>query len=154
MKDFQIQIFVKSITNYFDKITGISSETGVPFLKEREKSILMEYTGVIGISGKIKGAVYFTADKKFLSELLEHITPGAENTNENLADIAGELANTISGNAQEILGRGFHISVPVIFSKSNSTEKSSLIIKASTFVIPLRWKTHKAYLAVGLEKEV
>jgi len=154
MKDFQIQIFVKSITNYFDKITGISAETGIPFLKEKGKSILMEYTGLIGISGKIKGAVYFTADEIFLSELLEYITPGAEKTNENLADITGELANTISGNTQETLGRDFHISVPVIFSKSNSTGKGSLIIKASTFVIPLRWKTNKAYLAVDLEKEV
>ena len=154
MKDFQIQIFVQSITNYFDKITDTAAETGVPFLKEEEKNILMEYTGVIGISGKIKGAVYFTADDNFLSELLECITPGAEKSNENLADIAGELANTISGNAQEILGRGFHISVPIIFSKSDSTEQSSLKIKASTFVIPLRWKSHKAFLAVGLEKEV
>ena len=120
MENIQIQIFIKSIINYFDKVTNSKVEPGVPFLKEEDQSILMEYTGIIGISGKLRGAVYFTANTDFLSDLLESITPETEKSEQNLADIAGELANTIAGNAQETLGKKFHISIPVIFSKSKS----------------------------------
>ncbi len=153
MEKIQLGIFIQSIIDYFSKMTDSPAEAGVPFLKSEERTILKTYTGVIGISGKLKGAIYFTADKDFLSTLLDNIMPGIEKTDQTLSDISGEIANTIAGNAQETLGKDFHISVPIIFTKAQPEGSSSLKIQAATFVIPLLWKGYEAALVVGIEKE-
>lgn len=152
MQQAQLQVFIQSVVDYFNKMTDSPVEVGVPFLKDDNKSLLLGYTGVIGISGNMRGAIYFTADDNFLSDLIDRITPGVKITEQQLSGMVGELANTISGNAQKALGREYHISVPIVFTQSNLTGNSSMEIKASTFVIPLRWNSHNAFLAVGLEK--
>lgn len=154
MEHAQLQVFIKSVVEYFNKVTGTVIDIGVPFLRDDDKKILLEYTGAIGISGRVRGAIYLTADDKFLSELIDKITPGLEKTEQHLSGMVGELANTISGNAQKTLGQDYHISVPIVFTNPNTADKSTLEIQASTFVIPLRWNNHNAFLVVGLEKEV
>lgn len=152
MEQEKLQIFIQSVIEYFEKLTGSSIEAGVPFLKEEGKSVLLSYTGVIGISGKTQGAIYITADEDFLFELMQKIMPGTYKTGKRLAGMAGELANTIAGNAQKTLGKEFHISIPMILTSGNDSDASSLELKAPTFVIPLKWGEHLAYLVVGLIK--
>jgi chemotaxis protein CheX len=153
MEQEQLQIFVESITDYFRKTTGSPIEAGVPYLKPEDKNILLNYTGVIGISGKMQGAIYITADKEFLSELMDKIMPGGEKSLKRLSGMAGELANTIAGNAQKTLGKEFNISIPMIISRESGDDMSSLELKAPTFVIPIKWIGHEAFLVVGLLKK-
>ncbi len=152
MEQQQLQIFIESIMEYFQKITGVGIETGVPYLKEEDSSVLLGYTGVIGISGKMRGAVYITAEGDFLSELLNTIMPGMERSESRIAGMAGELANTIAGNAQKVLGKEFLISIPIMLTSASGDASNKLELKAPTFVIPLKWKNHQAFLVVGLLK--
>ena len=147
----QLRVFIDSIMAYFNKLTGVSLEVGVPFLKDDDQNILMQYTGAIGISGKMKGAVYITAEEKFLSGLISHIMPGMVIQEKRLESMVGELTNTIAGNAQRIFGKDFMISIPLILTSPDSPNSSKLDLKVPTFVIPLRWKDSKAFLVVGLE---
>jgi len=152
MQQEQLVIFIESIQDYFKKITGSTITVGVPYLKELDRVELLNYTGAIGISGKIRGAIYFTANEEFVYKLLCKIMPGAERDRKNLASMTGELANTIAGNAQKTLGPEFHISVPMVITSEKGTSQSGLEIEAPTFIIPLRWENQSALLGVGLER--
>ena len=153
MQQEQLIIFIESIQEYFKKITGDTVTVGVPYLKNSDRVELLNYTGAIGISGKIRGAIYFTAEEEFVYKLICTIMPGSERSVKNLASMTGELANTIAGNAQKTLGPQFHISVPMVIISENGNRESHLEIEAPTFIIPLKWGDHQALLGVGLEKE-
>jgi chemotaxis protein CheX len=153
MEQQQLQVFIESVIEYFNKMTDTPVEVHVPFLKDEKQSVLLSHTGVIGISGAMRGAIYFTADDKFLADLVDRITPGVESSDQHLSAMVGELANTIAGNAQRTLGSDYHISIPIVFTTPDARQKNTLELKAATFVVPLRWHGHDAYLAAGLEKE-
>ncbi len=148
----QLKVFIDNIKDYFQKVTAYPVDVGVPFLKDESSNLLLDYTGVIGISGKMKGAVYITAGEDLVARLIGHITPREKVSPDDLASMIGELANTIAGNAQKTLGPEFHISVPIILTRNRTGTSSSIIIKAPTFVLPLKWQGLIAYLAVGLLK--
>jgi len=150
MNEDQLKIFISVIRQYFEKVTGSRIEVGVPFLKDESSNVLLAYTGVIGISGKMKGAIYITANEDLIAGLINYIAPKKNPAQEDLSSMIGELANTIAGNAQKTLGPEFHISTPIIFTKDNSVASSSIIIKAPTFIFPLKWEEREAFLAVGL----
>jgi chemotaxis protein CheX len=106
-----------------------------------------EYTGVIGISGARKGIVYFTAPRGMLTVLLMRMQE-TDTSDENIKDLVGEVANTISGNARRDFGKNFVISVPVIIA--HETDKVTAPHSRS-YVIPINWRTHSAKLVVCLE---
>ena len=74
-----------------------------------------EYTGIINITGKREGVVYFTAPKAMLTVLLMKMQE-SDFSHETMRDLVGEVANTISGNARRDFGRDFVISVPSVLS--------------------------------------
>jgi chemotaxis protein CheX len=149
----QLSIFISSVRDYFTKMTKTPIEIGVPFLKSDSSNLLLDHTGVIGISGKMKGAVYITAEKEMVVRLIGYITKNRGATDEDCAGMIGEFANTIAGNAQKTLGPEFHISVPIVLVRQRAGESGSIIIKAPTFIIPLKWLDSTAYLVVGLLPE-
>ena len=109
----------------------------------------MEYTGIIGISGKRKGSVYITTAEGMLKELAKIILHLEEVTVEEIKDLVGEIANTISGNVRRAYGSDFMISVPVVIEGKAKDIKLPEDIKS--FVIPLTWRDYKSYLVVCLE---
>ena len=106
-----------------------------------------EYTGVINISGKREGVVYFTAPKAMLTVLLMKMQEN-DFSHETMRDLVGEVANTISGNARRDFGRDFVISVPSVLSG----EKPAIPQKPGqrSFIIPINWRSHSAKLVVSL----
>jgi chemotaxis protein CheX len=106
-----------------------------------------DYTGVISISGKREGVVYFTAPKAMLTVLLMKMQEN-DFSHETMRDLVGEVANTISGNARRDFGRDFVISVPSVLAG----EKPDLPQKpgSRSFVIPINWRSHSAKLVVSL----
>lgn len=153
MEQQQLQVFIESVVEYFNKMTDTPVDVGVPFLKDEAKSVILSLTGVIGISGTMRGAIYFTADEQFLSDLIERITPGSDPSIQNQSAMVGELANTIAGNAQKTLGAGYHISIPIVMTTPDASQHNTLELRTSTFVVPLRWHGNSAYLVAGLERE-
>ena len=96
MNESDLHFFIDSTINYFDEVTGEQAVTGIPYLKGKEP-IVLDYSGIIGISGKRKGCVYITTTREML-ESLAKIILGQENaSNETVKDLTGEIANTISG---------------------------------------------------------
>jgi chemotaxis protein CheX len=147
MDDQDIQVFITGVRRYFESLrpdSGVVIEP--PFIKDQERPLL-EYTGIIEISGKAHGAVCFTANGLMLRNILAFLneSPGSQ---EMLRDLVGEIANTLSGNAREEFGRDFLISVPVVATGNDS--KFRLPEDSRNYVIPIIWQSEKAYLLVCL----
>jgi chemotaxis protein CheX len=147
MDDQDIQVFITGVRRYFESLrpdSGVVIEP--PFIKDQERPLL-EYTGIIEISGKAHGAVCFTANGLMLKNILAFLneSPGSQ---EMLRDLVGEIANTLSGNAREEFGRDFLISVPVVATGNDS--KFRLPEDSRNYVIPIIWQSEKAYLLVCL----
>ena len=113
MDEEELRAFIEIVKQYFERQTGRLPELGNPYLGDPAALPMYDFTGVIGISGARPGCVYFTAHRDLLRELLLHV---GESTlsDENLSDLVGEVANTISGNARRVFGPEFMISVPVV----------------------------------------
>ena len=147
MDDQDIQVFIAGVRRYFESLRA--DERVViepPFIKDEERPLL-EYTGIIGISGKSHGAVCFTANGLMLKNILGFLneSPGSR---EMMCDLVGEIANTLSGNAREEFGSDFLISVPVVATGNDSSVR--LPQEGRNYVIPIIWRSEKAYLLVCL----
>lgn len=145
MDESNLKVFIKGTAKYFDAIAKQPAEIGTPYLKEEKDSVILDYSAVIGISGSYRGCVYYTAPKDMIRTLITHM--GELNADDGLcADFVGEIANTIAGNAQEELGSGFMISVPIVLN--GSPESVRFPKDSPTFVIPINWSGSKSYLLI------
>ena len=148
MKESDLKAFIKIVTNYFESISGYKASMGMPFIKD-ETTEVFDYTGIIGISGARRGAIYFTASKCLLSMFGKYILDDEDLDDDGLYDLVGEMTNTISGNVREYFGSEFLISVPIIL-KGNIRDIQMRLIPP-VFIIPIEWQGYMCHLAVGLE---
>ena len=147
MDDQDIQVFITGVRRYFESLRADAKVViEPPFIKDQERPLL-EYTGIIGISGKAHGAVCFTANGLMLENILGFLNE-SPSSQEMLCDLVGEIANTLSGNAREEFGRDFLISVPVVATEKNSSFRFPE--EGRNYVIPIIWQEQKAYLLVCL----
>jgi chemotaxis protein CheX len=147
MTEVELLIFTGIIQHYFEQQTQRPAEMGTPFLADPHALPVLDYTGVIGVSGNRQGCVYFTAPTELLRQILLHVgetdlSPG------NLADLAGEIGNTISGNARKQFGQEFLISVPLVVKGRDQAISLPKGVKA--YVIPFRWHKLDASLVVSV----
>jgi chemotaxis protein CheX len=148
MTEIELKFFIDVVTTYFGQVTQEPAAMGIPYVKKAEP-VVLDYTGLIGISGPRKGGIYFTAGPRLLSELTRVILGVVDAEEETLLDMVGELTNTIAGNVRKSFGGDFLISVPMLIK--GKPEDILLQLKPPVFVIPLNWRREKAYLVVGLE---
>ena len=147
MDNKNLQVFIEITIKYFEEVTGEKATMGVPYIKGND-DIVKEYTGAIGISGDKKGCIYITSPKEMLMELSKSILGDLESNDDNLKDMIGEVANTIAGNARDIFGSQFMISVPIVVRG----EKLEVELPIQSYVIPITWNTYKSFLVIGLEE--
>lgn len=148
MKEQKLQIFLDIVSRYFQQFGGAELVVDTPYLLENEQPKVHDYTGVIGISGVQKGVVYFSATRELLECILDNM--GEQDKGEdNLVDLAGEVANTIAGNARNEFGATFHISVPLVFKGS----PQSIILPKNerSFIIPVTWQNRVGEIVVCLQ---
>lgn len=148
MIEKDLQAFIKETASYFEHMTDEKPVVGLPFVKG-DKSVALEFTGIIGISGKHRGGIYITASKGLVEALARIVGGSPDVSTEELGDMAGELANTIAGNVQRVFGSDFLISVPTIVTGQPRNIKMKL--RPPEYVIPFEWRGHNAYLVVGIE---
>ncbi len=148
MTDEEIKVFIDGALHYFERTTGAPAAVDAPFLKGDE-SVALEYTGVIGISGRHRGAVYFTSASEPLIGLLRTFGETDLGT-ATQADLVGEIANTIAGNARKFFGSEFLISVPIVLR--GQLDEITLPRHMKTVVIPIQWRNFRSYLLVSLHK--
>ena len=146
IQEQELKTFVEGTTNYFEVAAQQPASIGSPYLTDSPPSV-HDYTGIISISGKREGVVYFTAPKAMLTVLLMKMQEN-DFSHETMRDLVGEVANTISGNARRDFGRDFVISVPSVLSgeRPDVPQKPG----ARSFVIPINWRSHSAKLIVSL----
>ena len=142
-----LQVFTDSVTRYFSHTTADAADVEPPFVKADE-DVLLDYTGIIGISGQVKGAIYFSAEEELLSNLL-HATGMGDNTRDEdvLRDLVGEVANTMSGSARQHFGSNFLVSVPIVLSRGQNFRLPDYLL---SHVIPITWRGFRANLIVCL----
>lgn len=149
-----VRFFMWAVLNFFQRQSKIEPTIAPPYLFNTLNH--NEYTGIIGVSGSQKGAVYFTMCREMLDEVIR--SNYGKEINQNIdeeeledlrADFAGEMANTVSGNVRNYLDEHFLISVPVVVKAA----KEELILpkKVTGIVFPIEWSGHKSHLIVGLE---
>jgi chemotaxis protein CheX len=148
MTEQELKAFTRVVTQYFQSVTDIPAQLGVPFVKT-DKQEAFDYTGVIGISGSRRGGVYLTASRELLSEFASAILGDDVQDEEALYDMVGEMTNTISGNMREIFGSSFLISVPIIMK--GRIDDIVMRLKPPVFIIPIFWNSRQCQLAIGLE---
>lgn len=148
MNQTELKFFIDVVTSYFGQVTGEAAAMGIPYVKTSEP-VVLDYTGLIGISGPRKGGIYFTSGPRLLGELTKVILEVEDPDDETLLDMVGELTNTIAGNVRKSFGADFLISVPILLR--GKPDDILMRLKPPVFVIPLNWRREKAFLVVGLE---
>lgn len=148
IKEENIQVFIDGTNHYFKQHKTTDIVVGTPYLLENETPKAHDYTGIIGISGPQKGSVYFTAPQVLLQHLLVSMKI-FDTSEDNLRDLVGEIANTISGNARTEYGPDFNISVPLVIK--GAPDDIHLPKDAYSYVIPIEWQIHNAAIVVCLQ---
>jgi chemotaxis protein CheX len=143
-----IRTFLHGTTRYFEVAAQQPAFVGSPYLMNTGAPEMHEYTGVISVSGRRDGVVYFTAPRGMLTVLLMRMNE-SDVSHENMCDVVGEVANTIAGNARRDFGNQFLISVPAVLAGSG--EKPQLPTGGQPIVIPINWRSHSARLVVCLK---
>lgn len=148
MTENTIQIFIDGVVRYFSHTPDKEVTVGTPYLIENKSPAAHDYTGVISITGPWQGCVYFTAPGILVKHLLMSIGEN-DTSNDNILDMVGEVANTISGNARREFGSEFMISVPIVIEGKPSA--IHLPADLRSYVIPITWKSYKAAVVVCLQ---
>ena len=148
MKETDLHFFIDSTLNYFDEVTNDKAVTGIPYIKSDEP-VVLDYTGIIGISGKRKGSIYITASAEMLTQMGKVILHTDDVSPDDTKDLIGEIANTISGNVRTAYGSDFMISVPVVVE--GHARDISMPEDMQSFVIPITWNNFQSFLVVCLE---
>jgi len=148
MNETDLHFFIDSTVNYFEEVTNEKATAGIPYIKDSEP-VVLEYTGIIGISGKRKGSIYVTSTEEMLRTIAKLILGIEEVERGEIKDLVGEIANTISGNVRQAYGSDFMISVPVVVE--GKARDIKLPNNIQSFVIPITWRDFKIFLVVCLE---
>jgi chemotaxis protein CheX len=142
-----IRAFVYGTTRYFEVAAQQAASVGSPYLVTKGLPEMHDYTGVISVSGRRSGIVYFSAPRGLLTVLLMKMNE-SNVSHEYLCDLVGEVANTIAGNVRLNFGRDFTISVPTVVAGTGQTIE--LPAGNRPVVIPINWRSHVAKLVVCL----
>lgn len=150
MKTKKIQSFVEIVRNYFAQFREEELIVDTPYLLENKEPRVYDYTGVIGISGVMRGVVYVTASRELLLVLLQDMNE-SNTSEEMLTDLVGEIANTVSGNARSEFGSEFHISTPIVFK--GAPQGVILPKDDRAFIIPIIWRQKVGEIVVCIEAD-
>lgn len=145
-----LKVITQGATDYFSMVGGSPAVIHPAYLENPASTPVDDYSAIIGISGRYRGCVYFTAPTGLLAPLLEKL--GEQTRDERLlADLAGEISNTIAGNARRQLGQGFMISVPLLLK--GRPDEVQFPRGIDCFVVPIEWNGQKARLVFAIRLE-
>lgn len=143
-----IEVFIDALSHFYKQMGVAEINIGVPYLLDSGDPVVSDFTGIIGITGKRRGCVYYTCPKAMLSHILASM--GEMDTSAtHLCDLVGEIANTIAGNARKSFGAEFMISTPVVVQ--GEPERIHLPAQTMCLVIPAKWKGYQSNIVVALE---
>ncbi|MEM1157818.1 MAG: chemotaxis protein CheX [Verrucomicrobiota bacterium] len=149
MIEQEIKPFIDVTVNYFRKITKNRIEVKPPVI-EFGQSTLLDYTGIIELSGEVNGCIYITAPETMLQDLIEIVGDQTEDKNdENLSDLIGEVTNVISSNVRRDFGPKFKVSVPTV---TRSGQSFPVEVPPLNLVLPIIWKSYECFLVIAFDE--
>ena len=144
----EVGVFVNSVMHYFATAVQQPAACGIPHLALRHSPDLSDYTGIIRISGRTDGVVCFTAPKSMLRVMLMCMQD-TDLSHDHLCDLIGDIANTLSGDAQRNFRNHFSGS-----TLSVVRDRDAPVVyppNARPIVIPIAWRSYQARLVVCLD---
>ena len=148
MEENILKVFALSTARYFDQVAAGGAILGTPYLRADGELVALDYAAIIGISGAYHGGVYYTAPHAKLEKLLPMIGEVAPDPH-LCADLIGEIANSIAGNAREHLGAGFMISPPFVLTGRSGDVQTPK--GAPCYVLPVTWNGHVSRVLVTIQ---
>lgn len=144
-----IEVFSQAIGDYFETCTGRRAEVRTAYLLDQQAPPCLgnDYNGLIEITGGYAGSVCFSAPTSLLSHVL--LASGESDfTDEKHADLVGEIANTLAGQARRHFGEDLGISTPRTFRRQDALPVADA--GRPPYAIPLIWHGYAADLVVAL----
>jgi chemotaxis protein CheX len=147
LNENELTLFVDSVRNYFRVTTQQEPQITSAYLGTRDVQGF-EFNGLVNFSGPYSGHILVSMPAPLLRELLlmQHETVI---NNSNLLDAAGEVANTLAGNARKIIGPTLEISVPVTLQGVAGIRAR---VRERPYVITLNWNRQPALVFIDMEK--
>ena len=106
----ELNFFVDANCRFFEKVVPAQIVLKDPSIEFADPTFL-DYTGLIGITGRHRGNVYLTMPRAMVAALTRAMGERDE-SEATLRDAVGEIASMISSNAREHFGPRLEISVP------------------------------------------
>jgi len=141
----KLGVFLSSINAFFTQIDDAQVAISTPYLNNNRSAIGYDYSGVIEISGPLKGCVYVSAPSIMLREVIK-VMGEPDSSITMMKDLLGEMANTISGNARTEFGSEFIISPPKIVEGAPSV--SYLPKDRHSYITPFTWRGYEAMIGI------
>jgi chemotaxis protein CheX len=143
-----MDVFVEAINSYFLQSTKETAQIRAAYLGDSTLP-LYDFTGAIEAKGDYIGTIYFSAPNAMLRHLLT-IMKENDQSHENLLDIVGEIANTLSGNARKYFGDRLLISPPIKMDRQQM--KINTLAREHPYVISIKWKQYLSSLIIDIKK--
>lgn len=148
LNETEIKVFIDAVTNYFNQLTHEPANVRGAFLDDNGGTApVFDYSGQIAISGQFRGTITVSAPRAMIRHLLLALNE-SDQSDANLRDTVGELANTLAGNARKHFGGDMEISVPRTAAGAIAGAGS----RKRPYVIMVSWKTYSASLVVDIER--
>jgi len=137
-----INPFLNATLEIINELAGIGYEVEKPYIKKDEYG-RGDITGIIGLSGSVKGTVAVTFDENTVLYIVSKVLHETfTKVDDMVIDTAGELTNMITGRAIDKLAKnGFDLmlSVPTVVHGKNHrvshhTEGPKIAIPFSSFM--------------------
>jgi chemotaxis protein CheX len=152
--ELYVKPFVSATLNTFKTFVGFELVAGNPYFSGRTQEIDQDISGVIGLSGDIRGAVVITMKEKFAIKLADTLV-GTKHTeiDDDIVDAIGEIANIIAGNIKNDVpgGEKIVISLPtVVKGKDHSFAWPGKLSRI--LCISFKFEDDSFHLMVDMEK--
>jgi chemotaxis protein CheX len=143
--------FLKATVETYAAMLGTQITAGKPTLSQG-RGINYDISGIIGISGEIKGSVAMSySQASALASVGAMLGEPMSEMDDAVMDAIGELANIVAGYAKKFLDAQVYISLPTVI------KGSGLVIKEPpdvfSFVVPFHCDLGSFDVAVGLKRE-
>lgn len=113
---------MSATVHVLDTLAHVKTQPGKPYLK-RDKIARGDVTGVIGLTGKVRGTVSVSfTEKCILSVVSSMFSEPFTQLNEEIRDAVGEISNMISGQARRQLeedGLSLSAAIPTVVMGAN-----------------------------------
>lgn len=144
-----IEVFSEAISTVFKFMTDKPAEVRTAYLLDQPEPIIRDdFNGVIRVSGGFRGTVTFSSPRELLFEVLKGMGE-KQQTTEHFLDVAGEIANMMSGRARRHFGEDLDIAPPISYARDQAA--IARVAAGPAYAIPLTWGRLEAHLVVHLD---